>query len=136
MHLVPPAHREELQKYITGIVRNQKNKLLAINCMPDHTHLVVGWHSDTALSSLVRDVKACSSSFIAQAVWCRCKFQWQTGFGAFSYSRCDLDNVIRYVRNQQEHHRKKTFRQEYITLLDEYDVDYDPRYIFEDVYIA
>jgi putative transposase len=136
LRLIPPAHREELQKYITGIVQNQKNKMLAVNCMPDHTHIVIGWHPDTALSALVRDVKACSSSFISQERWCRSKFAWQSGFGAFSYSRCDLDNVVRYVRNQQQHHQKKKFRDEYIALLNEYGVEYDPRYIFEDVYVA
>ena len=107
--LIQPEHNDELQKYITGIVSGQKQKLIAINNMPDHLHLLVGMKPDIALSDLVRDVKAGSSKFINEKHWVMGRFAWQEGFGAFSYSRSQLGAVIRYIENQQKHHAKKSF---------------------------
>ena len=129
-NLIPPERNNELQKYITGIVSGQKQKLIAINNMPDHLHLLVGLKPDLALSDLVRDVKAGSSKFINEQRWVMGRFSWQEGFGAFSYSRSQLDAVIRYIQDQQKHHAKKSFREEYVELLEKFGVDYDPRYIF------
>jgi putative transposase len=129
-NLIAPAHNNELQKFITGIVSAKGQKLIAINNMPDHIHFLVGLLPDVALSSLVRDVKANSSRFINGKRWVAGKFSWQEGFGAFSYSRSQLGTVIRYIENQQKHHAKKSFRQEYIELLEKFSVDYDPKYIF------
>ena len=129
--LIQPEHNNELQKYITGIVFGQKQKLIAINNMPDHLHLLVGIKPDMALSDLVRDVKAGSSKFINEQHWVMGRFSWQDGFGAFSYSRSQLGMVIRYIENQQKHHAKKSFREEYITLLEKFGVEYDPQYIFK-----
>src|ERR1043166_7146222 len=112
-NLIRPEHNDELQKYITGIVSGQRQKLIAINNMPDHLHMVVGLRPDSSLSDLVRDVKAGSSKFINEKRWAVGRFSWQEGFGAFSYSRSPLGEVIRYVENQQQHHAKKTFREEY-----------------------
>ena len=131
--LIAPEHNDELQKYITGIVTAQRHKLIAINNLPDHTHLLIGLRPDAALSELVRDIKANSSRFINEKGWVKGRFSWQEGFGAFSYSRSQLDTVIRYIRNQQKHHAQKTFREEYSALLDRFGVDYDPRYIFKPV---
>src|SRR4030095_6198292 len=122
---------DELQKYITGIVLGQKQKLIAINNMPDHVHLLLGLQPDLALSDLVREIKASSSGFIKRKRWVAGRFSWQEGFGAFSYSRSQLDTVIRYIQNQQKQHAKKTFRQEYVELLDKFGIDYDQRYIFK-----
>ncbi len=130
-NLIQPEHNDELQKYITGIVSGQKQKLIAINNMPDHLHLLVGMKPDLSLSDLVRDVKAGSSKFIKEKRWVAGRFSWQEGFGAFSYSRSQLSAVIRYIENQQKHHAKKSFREEYVELLEKFGVDYDPRYIFK-----
>ena len=130
--LLAPDHNDELQKYIAGIVSGRKQKLIAINNMLDHVHLSIGLRPDISLSELVRDVKACSSKFINGKRWVPGRFSWQEGFGAFSYSRSQLGAVIRYIENQQQHHSRKSFRQEYIELLERFEVKYDPRYIFRD----
>jgi REP element-mobilizing transposase RayT len=130
-NLIQPEHNDELQKYITGIVSGQKQKLITINNVPDHLHLLVGLKPDLALSDLVRDVKAGSSKFINEKHWVMGRFSWQEGFGAFSYSRSQLATVIRYIENQQKHHAKKSFREEYVELLEKFSVDYDRRYIFK-----
>jgi putative transposase len=130
-NLIKPEHNDELQKYITGVVSGQKQKLIAINNMPDHLHLFVGLRPDSALSDLVRDVKANSSKFINEKRWVVGRFSWQEGFGAFSYSRSQFGAVIRYIENQQTHHTNKSFREEYIELLEKFNVDYDRRYIFK-----
>ena len=129
--LIAPEHNAELQKYITGIVSSRKHKLIAINNMPDHLHLLVGMRPDSSLSDLVRDVKAGSSKFINEKRWVSGRFSWQEGFGAFSYSRSQLGAVIRYIENQQKHHAKRTFREEYVELLEKFEVKYDRRYIFK-----
>jgi len=129
-NLIRSENNDELQKYITGIVSGQKQKLIAINNMPDHVHILIGLKPDLALSDLVRDIKAGSSGFINRKGWVRGRFGWQEGFGAFSYSRSQLDTVIRYIQNQQKHHAKKSFRQEYVELLEKFGVEYDARYIF------
>ena len=132
-NLIDLQHNDELQKYITGIVSAQKHKLIAINNMPDHLHLLTGLRPDAALSDLVRDVKAGSSKFINEKRWVKGRFSWQEGFGAFSYSRSQLGAVIRYIENQQKHHAKKSFRDEYVELLEKFGVEYDGRYIFKPV---
>jgi putative transposase len=131
--LIDPKHNNELQKYITGIVSTQKHKLIAINNMPDHLHALVGLRPDASLSELVRDIKANSSHFVNEKGWVIGHFSWQEGFGAFSHSRSQLGAVIRYIENQQKHHARRTFREEYTALLDKFGVEYDRRYIFKDV---
>ena len=130
-NLIPPEHNDELQKFITGIVSGQRQKLIAINNLPDHLHLLVGLRPDSSLSDLVRDIKAGSSKFIKEKRWVTGRFSWQEGFGAFSYSRSQLGTVIRYIENQQRHHAKKSFREEYVELLERFGVDYDAKYIFK-----
>ncbi len=130
-NLLRPEHNDELQKYITGIVSGQNQKLLAVNNMPDHVHLLIGLQADLSLSELVRDIKANSSRFVTEKRWVGGRFSWQEGFGAFSYSRSQIDAVIRYIQNQQSHHARRTFREEYVELLRKFEVDYDERYIFK-----
>jgi len=130
-NLIHNDHREELHKYITGIVQNRGQKMLAIFCMSDHTHIFIGLKPSIAISDLVRDIKACSSKFINDNKWMRGKFNWQEGFGAFSYSRSHIDKVVQYILNQQEHHRKKSFREEYVEFLTKYAIDYNEKYLFE-----
>jgi REP element-mobilizing transposase RayT len=129
--LLQQKNNDELQKYITGIVSTQKQKLIAINNLPDHVHMLIGLTPDLSLSDLVRDVKAGSSKFINAKRWVTGRFSWQEGFGAFSYSRSQLGAVIRYIENQQKHHARKSFRKEYVELLKRFSVEFDPRYIFK-----
>jgi REP element-mobilizing transposase RayT len=130
-NLIVPKHNDELQRYITGIVSGQRHKLIAINNLPDHVHLLIGQRPDASLSDLVGDVKTGSSKFINQKRWVAGRFSWQEGFGAFSYSRSQLGAVIRCIENQQRHHAKKSFRDEYVELLEKFNVAYDRRYIFK-----
>jgi putative transposase len=123
--------KEPLHKYITGIVSNDKQKLIAINSMPDHVHILIGMKPDVALSDLVRDIKSNSSKHINEQRLSRGRFYWQEGFGAFSYSHSQLDTVIMYIRNQERHHTKKSFRQEYLEILKKYNIDFGEKYIFE-----
>jgi len=130
-NLIAPEHNDELQKYITGTVTAQKHKLITINNMPDHLHMPIGLRPDAALSDLVRDVKAGSSKFINEKRWVTGRFSWQEGFGAFSHARSQLDTVIRYIQNQQQHHARQSFRDEYVELLEKFGVEYDQKYIFK-----
>ena len=99
--------------------------------MPDHIHILVGMTPDMALSDLVRDIKANSSKFINKKGWVLGRFEWQTGFGAFSYSHSQLDTVVRYIKNQEVHHSRQTFREEYLAFLKRFDVPYNPKYVFD-----
>ena len=129
--LISSSLKERLQKYITGIIQNQGHKLIAINTMPDHAHIFIGVKPDAALSDLVRDVKRDSTNFVNHEIRLRSKFGWQEGYGAFSYSHSQIDTVVKYILNQEEHHHRKTFREEYEAMLREYAVEYDATYIFD-----
>ena len=129
--MITPDSKEEIQKYITGIIRNKGQKLIEINSMPDHLHMLIGMEPDSALSDLVREVKKSSTSFVNEKGLVRGRFSWQEGFGAFSYSRSSLDAVIRYIRNQEAHHRRTSFKNEYMTLLRKFDVVFDSKYVFD-----
>ncbi|MHA6279816.1 IS200/IS605 family transposase [Salinimicrobium sp. CAU 1759] len=130
---IQPHWKERLYQYITGIIRKNGHKLLIINGMPDHLHLLVGFRTEQSISSLMQDVKASSSKWINEEKLTKEKFAWQEGYGAFSYSRSQVPRLIRYIENQEEHHRKKTFKQEYITILEELEIPYDSKYIFNDL---
>jgi len=132
-NLISQRWKEELHKYITGIVTNEGQKLIEINSMPDHVHILIGVKPTVALSNLVRDIKANSSKFINGNKWIAGKFEWQQGFGAFSCSHSQLTKVITYIKNQEEHHKTKTFREEYIEFLEAYNIDFKNEYIFNDV---
>lgn len=130
-NLIAEHNREELQKFISGVVEKRNTKLIAIYCMPDHLHLFVGIKPSILLSDLVRDIKASSSKFINDEKWIDTKFEWQGGFGAFSYSHSHIGNVARYIQNQKEHHRARAFREEYLGLLQKFEVEYKDEYLFE-----
>ena len=132
-NLISKNWNEELYKYITGIITNEDQKLIVINGMPDHIHILIGLKPNKALSDLVRDIKANSSRFINEKRWIDGKFEWQTGFGAFSYNHSQLTNVINYIQNQEEHHKKKTFKEEYVEFLKAFEIDYKNEYIFDDI---
>lgn len=122
---------DDLYRYITGIVQNKGQKMLAINGMPDHIHFLIGMKPNCCLSDLVREVKKSSNAWVNDGKRCKFKFEWQQGYGAFSYGRSRLDNVIRYIMEQKEHHGKRTFREEYVEFLQKFEIPYDSSYLFE-----
>ena len=132
-NLISNSWKNELFKYITGIISNDGQKLIAINGMPDHIHILIGLKPNKALSDLVRDIKANSSRFINEKRWISGKFEWQTGFGAFSYSHSQLTNVINYIQNQEKHHASTTFKEEYIDFLNAFEIDYQHDYVFKEL---
>jgi putative transposase len=129
--LIHPSWEEDLFKYISGVVKNKDQKMLAINGMPDHIHFVIGMKPSCCLSDLVREIKKSSNEFINEKKLADYKFNWQEGYGAFSYSHSALDNVIKYVLNQKEHHRKKTFKEEYLSFLKKFEIEFKDEYLFE-----
>jgi len=129
--LIREQHREQIQRYITGILQKRNSKMISIYCMPDHAHIFFGLNPATALSDLVRDIKAGSSNYINDQGWFKSKFNWQEGYGCFSYSKSLIPKVARYIENQVEHHKKKSFKDEYLEWLKKFDVDYDEKYLFE-----
>ena len=120
-----------IEKYITGIVQNKKHKLFAIYCMPDHLHLFLGMKPDMAVSDLVRIIKSESTKFINDNKLVSGKFAWQEGFGAFSYSESQIDTVVNYVLHQPEHHKQKSFKEEYVTFLKRFNIEYNKKYLFD-----
>lgn len=132
-NLISKNWKDEIYKYITGIITNQKQKLMVINGMPDHIHILVGIKPNVSLSDLVREIKSSSSKFINEQKWINGKFEWQKGFGAFSYGHSQLSNVIKYIENQEEHHKIRTFKEEYIEFLKLFDIDFKDEYIFTEI---
>jgi putative transposase len=131
LSLIHQDFKEDLYKYITGIVRNQGQKLISINGMPDHIHILIGLKPAMALADLVREIKADSSNFVNRNKWVRGKFSWQEGYGAFSYGHSQLDTIIRYIQNQEKHHARRSFKNEYLALLRKFDITFDDKYVFE-----
>ncbi len=129
--LIPKHLLPELFKYTTGIVQGKKHKMIAIGGIPDHIHLFVGLRPDVAISDLVHDVKGTTSKFLNEKFYATGQFRWQKGFGVFTYSRSQIRNVANYIHNQEKHHEKKSFKEEYIEILNRFDVDYDPKYLFD-----
>lgn len=130
-NLISKNNREELHKYITGIVQSREQKMLAIFAMPDHVHILVGMKPNLSISDLVRDIKAGSSKYINENKWIQGKFHWQEGFGAFSYAKSQQDIVVKYILNQEEHHKTKSFKEEYLDFLEKFEIEYDEKYLFE-----
>lgn len=131
--VIDETWEERLHKYITGIVQNNGHKMLAINSAYDHIHIFIGYSPSQSLSELMKAVKGESSEFVNKEGFCKQRFHWQAGYGAFSYSRSHIDSVVKYIINQKEHHKRKTFRKEYLKMLKDYDVPYDERYVFKDL---
>jgi len=129
--LIDPKWKARLHQYMTGIIQNHTHKVLAINSMPDHIHFLIGFRPHQSLSDLVGIVKGESSEWINQENLTLRKFRWQEGYGAFSYTKAQVIPVVNYILNQEEHHKKRTFLEEYKDLLDEFNIDYDERYIFK-----
>lgn len=130
-NLIAKSWKDELHKYIAGIIKGKEQKSIIVNGMPDHIHTFIGLRPSMAVSDLVRDIKNNSSNFVNERKFVKGKFSWQEGYGSFSYSHSQINNVYNYVLNQEEHHRKKTFREEYLELLQKFEVEFDEKYLFE-----
>lgn len=131
INLIEKNWKDELYKYITGIIKNHDQKLVAIGGIENHIHILIGLKPNIALSDLVRDIKANSSRFINERRFVKGKFSWQEGFGAFSYSHSQLNDVVRYIQNQEEHHKTNNFKDEHLKFLKKYEVDFDEKYLFD-----
>lgn len=131
-NLISIEWKDELYKYISGIISNKDQKLMTVNGMPNHIHLLIGTKPNCNLSDLVRDIKSNSSKWINEKEFVVGKLEWQKGFGAFTVSQSGIDNVIEYIKNQEKHHSKKSFKQEYIEFLKAYKIEFKPKYIFDD----
>ncbi|MDX2046365.1 MAG: IS200/IS605 family transposase [Chitinophagaceae bacterium] len=129
--LIPREHKEELHKYITGLVQNRNAKMIAVHCMPDHTHIFVGPKPTVYIPDFIKEIKVESNEFINNKKWVKGNFKWQEGYGVFSYSHSHIDRVAKYVLNQEAHHKKKTFRQEYHEFLERFAIPYEEKYLFD-----
>ena len=131
--LIRSQWKEELYLYISGIIEKQGHKLLAINGMSDHIHIFIGMRPNQSVSDLLQDIKRNSSLWINQKGFVNGKFEWQEGYGAFSYSKSHVKSVIDYIEKQEEHHKRISFREEYIDFFKKFEIDYDERYIFKEI---
>ena len=131
--LIRPEWEDELYKYITGIVQNNKHKLIAINGMPNHVHVFIGYKPHQLIPDLLQDIKGSSSKWINDKHLVMGKFRWQEGYGAFSYSHSQIDRVVKYINNQEQHHRTHSFHEEYSQLLRKFNIPFDERHILQDV---
>jgi len=129
--LIQKEWQDELYKYITGIIANNGHKLLQIGGMPDHVHVLFGMRPAQSLSDLMQDIKGSSSLWINQKQLVRGKFSWQEGYGAFSYGKSQIDKVVKYIQEQERHHKKRNFAEEYLELLKLFGVEFDERYILK-----
>lgn len=130
--LILPEWKERLHQFITGIIQNDRHKMLQVNSMPDHIHILIGQRPYQSTSTLVQNIKTSCSLWINDNKFTESRFAWQEGFGAFSYSKSNLNRVIRYIQNQEQHHKKVNFQQEYIAFLDAFEIEYDEKYIFKE----
>ncbi|HNE03140.1 MAG TPA: IS200/IS605 family transposase [Anaerolineales bacterium] len=130
-NLIAKSWKDELHKYISGIIKEKEQKPIIVNGMPDHIHAFIGLKPSMRISDLVRDIKNNSSKFINEKGFVRGKFSWQEGYGVFSYSHSHIERVYNYILNQEEHHRKKTFKDEYLGLLRKFEIDFKEEYVFE-----
>lgn len=130
--LINREWKGELHQYITGIVQKNEHKMLEINSMPDHIHILMGMRPIQSISVLVQNIKTESSKWIKEKGFCNSSFAWQEGFGAFSYSKSHVPDVIRYIQNQENHHQKESFLDEYRNFLKAFEIAYDEKYIFKE----
>lgn len=131
--LIHESFKQELFKYISGIINAHNHKLLAINSMSDYMHIFIGMRPTQSISDLMQDIKGNSSKWINENKFLKVRFEWQEGYGAFSYSKSHVNRVIDYIFNQEDHHKKESFKEEYIRFLKAFEIDYDERYIFKDL---
>jgi len=129
--LISKSWKDDLEKYITGIIQNNDHKLISIGSMPDHIHIFIGYNLNQKIPDLVEQIKTSSNHWIKKKNFTKIKFNWQTGYGAFTHSHSQIDTVTRYILNQEKHHKKKTFKEEYLEMLKKFQITYKEKYIFE-----
>ena len=129
--LVKKEWKDEMEQYITGIVQNHKHKLLAIGSMPDHIHIFIGYNINHLIPDLVEEIKTSSNSWINTKQFSKFKFEWQKGYGVFTHTRSQLDTVVNYIRNQEKHHKEKSFREEYLKILYDNEIKFEEKYLFD-----
>lgn len=129
--LIKKEWKDELEKYITGIVQNHRHKMLAIYAMPDHLHILIGYNVNQLIPDLVEEIKTSSNLWIKEKRLSKFRFEWQKGYGAFTYSHSQIDNVVKYILHQEEHHKKKQFKEEYWEMLEKNNVEFNQEYLFE-----
>jgi putative transposase len=129
--LVKNELKDKLEKYITGIVQKHEHKILAIKCMPDHVHIFIGYNVNQLIPVLIGEIKTSSCAWIKYNKLTKYKFEWQKGYGAFTYSKSSVQNVINYIHNQEQHHQKKSFKEEYLRLLRKQEISYQVEYLFD-----
>jgi REP element-mobilizing transposase RayT len=129
--LINKDWKNDLEKYIIGIVQNHKHKLLAIGSMPDHIHIYLGYNVNQLIPDLVEEIKTSSNAWVREENLSKFRFEWQKGYGAFTHSRSQLDAVVKYVLNQENHHKKKTFREEYLEMLRKNEIEFKDEYVFD-----
>jgi len=130
-NLIARSWRDELHKYIAGIIKGKEQKSIIVNGVADHIHCFIGLKPSMSISDLVRDIKNNSTNFVNEKRLVKGKFSWQEGYGAFSYSHSHINDVYNYILNQEEHHKKQTFRDEYLEFLNKFEIPHDERYLFE-----
>ncbi|MFZ1581125.1 MAG: IS200/IS605 family transposase [Saprospiraceae bacterium] len=130
-NLLQKPWRDEVFKYMAGIIKGKNQKPIIVNGVEDHVHVFVGIKPSMAISDLVRDIKNNSSKFINEQNLIKGKFSWQEGYGAFSYAHSQIENVFQYIANQEEHHKKETFQEEYLDLLEKFDIEFNEKYLFD-----
>lgn len=131
--IIESKWKEDLYKYMTGIIQNNNHKLLAINGMSDHIHILIGLRPAQSISDLMKDIKQSSSKWINENKLTNGHFEWQEGYGAFSYSKSQINHVVNYIQNQELHHKKKTFKEEYLDFLEKFEIEYDEKFIFKEL---
>jgi REP element-mobilizing transposase RayT len=129
--LIKNEWKSDLEKYMTGIVQNHQHKMLAVFCMIDHVHILIGYNVNQLIPDLVEELKTSSNAWIKNKRFTKFKFEWQKGYGAFTYSHSQIDTVVKYILNQEKHHKKKSFREEYLEMLEKNDVTFNQEYLFD-----
>jgi REP element-mobilizing transposase RayT len=129
--LIKKEWKNEMEKYITGIAQNHQHKMLAVGSMPDHIHILIGYNVNQLIPDLVEEIKTATNAWIKEKRLSKFKFDWQKGYGAFTHSRSEIDNVVKYILSQEEHHKKRPFKEEYLEMLEKNEVIFSNEYLFE-----
>ncbi len=129
--LINNKWKKEMEMYITGIIRNYGHKMIAIGSMPDHLHILVGYNVNQLIPELVEKIKTSTNNWIREKRMSKFRFEWQKGYGAFTHSRDQIDIIVKYIISQEEHHRNRHFKEEYLEILNRNNIEYDPKYLFE-----
>jgi putative transposase len=129
--LIKKEWENEMEKYITGIAQNHRHKMLAVGSMPDHIHILIGYNLNKLIPDLVEEIKTSTNAWIKEKRLSKFKFDWQKGYGAFTHSRSEIDHVVKYILSQKEHHKKRSFKEEYLEMLENNEVIFSNEYLFE-----